>query len=106
MPSSILVWRTPLTEKPGRPVHRVTKGCIYKFVFFFVCGSSAPVRVEREGGTAAWLVGILGSTKCAGTWTASTTAVMALSESFFKPLIAGDQKASLASLCSSTCSGT
>ena len=39
-----------------------------------------------------------GSTKCAGTWTASTTGVMALSESFFEPLVAGDQKASLASL--------
>ena len=26
---------------------------------FFACGSSAPVRVEREGGTAAWLAGIL-----------------------------------------------
>ena len=40
------------------------------------------MRVEREGGTAAWLVGILGSTKCAGTWTASTTGVMALSVFF------------------------
>ena len=26
---------------------------------FFACGSSAPVRVEREGGTAAWLAGPL-----------------------------------------------
>ena len=24
---------------------------------FFACGSSVPVRVEREGGTAAWLAG-------------------------------------------------
>ena len=24
---------------------------------FFACGSSAPVRVEHEGGAAAWLVG-------------------------------------------------
>ena len=39
-----------------------------------------------------------GGAKCAGIWTASTAGVMALSESFFKPLIAGDQKASLASL--------
>ena len=37
-------------------------------------------------------------TKCAGTWTASATGVMALSESFFEALVAGDQKASLASL--------
>jgi len=41
---------------------------------FFPCGSSAPVRVEHEGGTAAWV---------AGTQTASTTGIMALSESFF-----------------------
>ena len=39
-----------------------------------------------------------GGTKCAGTLTASAAGVMALSESFFKPLVAGDQKASLASL--------
>ena len=37
-------------------------------------------------------------TKCAGTRTASAPEVMALSESFFKPLVAVDQKASLASL--------
>ena len=40
--------------------------------------------------------GDAGGAKCAGTRTASTTGVMALSESFFKPLVAGDQKASLA----------
>ena len=34
----------------------------------------------------------------AGAWTASSTGVMALSESFFKPVVAGSQKASLASL--------
>ena len=28
-------------------------------IFFFACGSSVPVIIEREGGTAAWLVGIL-----------------------------------------------
>ena len=27
--------------------------------FFFACGSSVPVIIEREGGTAAWLAGIL-----------------------------------------------
>ena len=57
---------------------------------FFDCGSSAPVRVECEGGTAAWL---------ARTQTASAAGVTDLSESFFEPLVAGDQKASLASLC-------
>ena len=39
-----------------------------------------------------------GSAKRAGTWTASAAGVMGLSESFFDPLVAGDQKASLASL--------
>ena len=39
-----------------------------------------------------------GGTKCAGTGTSLTAGVMALSESFFKPLVAGDQKASLAYL--------
>ena len=72
---------------------------------FFACDSSAPVRVERKGGAAAWLEGTL-AVPSVQRQTASTAGVMALSESFFKPLIAGDQKASLASLCSSTCSGT
>ena len=61
---------------------------------FFACGSSAPVRVESEGGTAVWLAGTL----VAGTWTASAARVMALLELFFEPLIDADQKASLASL--------
>ena len=43
-----------------------------------------------------------GSSKCPGTWTGSTTGVMALSVFFFllflEPLLAGDQKACLASL--------
>ena len=65
-----------------------------KMQAFFACGSSAPVRVESEGGTAVWLAGTL----VAGTWTASAAGIMVLAESFFKPLVAGDQKASLASL--------
>ena len=64
---------------------------------FFACGSSAPVRVEREGHSCL-ACGDAGGAKCAGTGTASTTGVMALSESSFEPLVAGDQKASLASL--------
>ena len=39
-------------------------------------------------------------TECAGTRTASASGVIALAESFFEPLVAGDQKASLASLFS------
>ena len=39
-----------------------------------------------------------GGAKCTEAWTASGAGVMALSESFFEPLVSGDQKASLASL--------
>ena len=64
---------------------------------FFACGSSALVRVECEGGTAAWLVNTLVAPIVQGR-NASTAGVMALSESVFSPLVAVDQKASLASL--------
>ena len=33
--------------------------CAHRCKTFFACGSSAPVRVEHEVGTAAWLVGVL-----------------------------------------------
>ena len=39
-----------------------------------------------------------GSAKCARTRTASAAGVTSLSESFFEPLVASDQKASFASL--------
>ena len=39
-----------------------------------------------------------GGAKCTEAWTASGAGVMALSVSFFNPLIADDQKASLANL--------
>ena len=63
---------------------------------FFACGSSAPVRVEREGGAAAWLAGTLAVPSVQQQLTAFAAGVMALSESFFEPLVTGDQKASLA----------
>ena len=44
-----------------------------------------------------------GGIKCAGTRTASAAGVMALSESFFEPLVTDDQKASLASLSPHLC---
>ena len=65
--------------------------------FFFACGSSAPVRIELEGSTAAWLAGTL-VCQLRRDMTASAPGVMVLSESFFEPLVAGDKKASLASL--------
>ena len=58
---------------------------------FFACGSSAPVRVEREGGTAAWV---------AGTQTATAAGLWPCQRLFFfsELLVAGDQKASLPNL--------
>ena len=62
------------------------------------------MRVEHDGGAAA--CGDPGGSKCAGTWTASTAGVMAISESFFEPLVAGNPRPLwLVFLHSSTCSG-
>ena len=55
------------------------------------------MRVKCEGGAAAWLAGTLVA-QSSGTRTACAPGNMVLSESFFRPLVAGDQKASLASL--------
>ena len=47
-------------------VHRVAKNwtspkqlCAHRCKAFFDCGSCAPVRVEHEGGRAAWVVGTM-----------------------------------------------
>ena len=64
----------------------------------FACGSSAPVRVQRESGASAWLAGTLAVPSVQQQLTAFAAGVMALSESFFEPLVTGDQKASLANL--------
>ena len=49
-----------MTEKPGRPQSTESQSwtllkqpCAQRRKAFFACGSSAPVRVEREGGAAA-----------------------------------------------------
>ena len=55
------------------------------------------MRVEHESGTAAWLVGTLAAPSVQDT-DCLYCRNMTLSESFFEPLVAGDQKASLASL--------
>ena len=55
-----------LTENPDRPqstgsqrVGHDPSDPVRINTDFFACGSSAPVRVEHEGGAAAWLVGTL-----------------------------------------------
>ena len=68
-----------------------------KTLFFVVCGSSAPVRVEHKGDAAVWLAETLAAPSVQGhglpllweSW---------LYQSFFKTLVAGDQKAFWASL--------
>ena len=69
---------------------------------FYACDGFTPVRVDHEVGTAAWLARTLGAT-CAGAQTGSITGVTALSESFFKFLVAGNQKTSRASFSLHLC---
>ena len=57
----------PLIEKPGRPQstgsqrvgHDQRDPICIDTRLFFACDSSAPVRVEHEGGRAAWVVGTM-----------------------------------------------
>ena len=59
-----------LSDREARQatVYRVAKSqtqpkqpCMHRCKTFFACGNSALVRVENEGGIAAWLVGTLAS---------------------------------------------
>ena len=59
--------------------------CAQRQDFFFCLWHSCLVCGDPSG------------TKCAGAWTASALGVKPLSKSFFKPLVAGNQKASWAS---------
>ena len=66
---------------------------------FSACGSSAPVRAEHEGGAAAWLAGTLVVPSVQGHRLPLPQELCPYqSEYFFKSLVAGDQKASLAGL--------
>ena len=65
----------PLTEKPGRPQstglqrfgHDLSDPARIDTIFFFVfCGSFAPMRVDCEGGAAAWLAGTLAAQSVQG----------------------------------------
>ena len=98
---------TPLPDREAwqAAVYRGTKSrtepkrpCAHKHkTFFFLArGSSAPVRVEREGGAAVRLAGTLAAPNTDCPHHRSYDPIRA----FFKPLVAGDQKVSLASLSS------
>ena len=71
--------------------------CTHRHETFFACSSSAPVRVEREGGAAAWLARTLVVPILQGP-RLPLLQVLWPYQSFFEPLVAGDQKTSLASL--------
>ena len=103
-----------MTENPGRPqstgLQRVwtqqKRPCVHRHKTFFTCDSSAPVRVEREGGAAAWLVGTLAAPSVQEhglplpqeLWTYQSFFFF-----FFEPLVAGDQKTSLSNLSPQLC---
>ena len=59
---------------------------------------SAPVRVKHEGGTASWVAGTLAVPSVQGHRLPQPQDLWPYQSLFFKPLVAGDQKASLASL--------
>ena len=68
--------------------------------FLFVClacGNSAPVRVEHEGGAAAWVMETLVAPRVQGHGLPPLQELWP-NQRLFQPLVAGDQKASLASL--------
>lgn len=70
---------------------------------FCLCQLFPSEEVEHECAAASFACVDPGAATHAGTWTASAPGIMALSESFLEPLVAGNQKSSLASfLCSPT----
>ena len=73
MHSSILGWRTPLTEKPGRPQSTGLQRVGHDLsdparidARLFCLWQLCPMRVEHEGGAAAWLAGTLVATSVQG----------------------------------------
>ena len=66
--------------------------------FFFACGRSGPVRVEREGVTAAWFAGTLMAPSVQRHGLPLLQELWPAQSLFFEPLVAGDQKACLSSL--------
>ena len=59
--------------------------------FFLACGSSAPVRIECEGVTAAWVAGTLVAPSMQGHGLPQPQKVWPF-KVFFQPLAAGDQR--------------
>ena len=94
-----------LTEKPGKPQsigsqrvgHYPSDPAGIDARLFFACGSSASLRVECVGSRSVWLAGTLVALSVQGHGLPPPQELWS-NQSLFKPLVAGDQKASLASL--------
>ena len=100
--SSILAWRTLLPDREAwQATGRSLQGCKASDTTKAPCvhrhkAFSAPVRAEREGGPAAWLAGTLAAPSVQGHGLPPPQASWPC-QSLFEPLVAGDQRASLAS---------
>ena len=89
-----------LTEKPGRPQstgsqrvgHYRSDPVLIDARLFYVCGSSAPVRVEHEGSVPAWLVGTLEAASVQGLGLPLRQELWPYQSLFFffEPLVTGD----------------
>ena len=95
----------PLSDREAwqATIYRVAKSwtlpkrsCVHKRDYF-ACGSSASVRVECEGGPAVWLAGTLAAPGVQGYGLSSLQKLWPY-QSLLSHYVAGDQKASLASL--------
>ena len=99
--------KNPVSDREAwqATVYRIAKSqtglkrlCTHRRKTFFAHGSSAPVRVELEGGAAAWLEGKLPVPSLQVHGLPPLQELWPHQSLFFEPLVAGDQKASLASL--------
>jgi len=105
-----------LTMKPGRPQstglqrvrHYQSDPARIDTRLFFTCSNFSPVRVELESDVASWLVGTLVAPNVQRYRLPLLQELWPYWSLFFEPLVAGCEKASLASsfLHSSTHSGT
>ena len=94
----------PPTEKPGRPVYRVAKSrtrlkrpCACRRKTYFCLWQLYPSEGECEGGASAWLARTLECQVCRDTLCLRPRSYGPI-RVFFEPLVAGDQKVSLATL--------
>ena len=71
---------------------------MHRYKTFLAGGSSAPGRVKHESVTAAWLVGTVVVPSVQEQGLPAPQELWPYQSLFLQPLVAGDQKASLASL--------